>query len=416
MPAVPNLAPLWESARVGTEALRANPLRTLLATTGVVIGVTALTAAFAITDGVEAWSRALIARESSVQDVVVRPVTAVTINGRTVPVRGYPVFTPDDARAARAEVAHAARAALVVTGTAPIEAGSRRAVARLTLTTGAFDDFGGLPLAAGRFYSDAEVAHAAPVVVLGHRLARDLAGAHDPLWLVGRAVAVRGERREVIGVLARPAAGVDEDAVAFAPLRGGTALLDAPAAPVLRLKARSIEAVDSLHAATLDWLAQRHPRAVGKLEVAFYTQQLENTRQAMRLTRALLGFLVALILAVGGIGIMNVLLAAVAERTREIGIRKAVGARGRDIQAQFLVESVIVTGAGSAVGFVAGAALAFAGAAAFRHFVGSGVHPIVRPGTALLAAAAAVGVGLVFGTYPARRAARLSPVEAIARE
>jgi putative ABC transport system permease protein len=263
------------------------------------------------------------------------------------------------------------------------------------------------------------VARASPVVVLGHRLARELAEPRDPLWLVGRTVRLGGARREVVGVLAPPAAGPEPDLVAFAPLRGGAALLDPTRAappPALRLKARSIEAVDSLRAATVDWLAARYGRAVDKVDVSLATQQLENTRQGMRLTRLLLGFLVSLILAVGGIGIMNVLLASVAERTREIGVRKAVGARARDIQAQFLVESVAVTGVGSLIGFVVGVALAVAGTAVFRRVLGSGIYPVVRPATALLAVGAAVVVGLAFGTYPARRAARLSPVDALARE
>jgi putative ABC transport system permease protein len=329
------------------------------------------------------------------------------------------VFTPDDAAAARAEVPGAVRAALMLSGTAPIEAGDRRAAARLTVTTGAFDAFTGLPLAAGRFYTEAEVAHAAPVVVLGHRLAGELAGARDALWLVGRPVSVGGERLEVIGVLAPPAGGPEPDLVAFAPLRGGAGLLEAthpPRVAALRLKARSIEAVDTLRTAAIDWLAARYGADVEKVDVTLATQQLENTRKAMRLTRLLLGFLVSLILAVGGIGIMNVLLAAVAERTREIGVRKAVGARSRDIQAQFLVESVTVTAAGSAIGLAAGVALAVAGTAVFRHFLGSGIYPVLRPRTALLAVASAVVVGLVSGIYPARRAARLAPVDAIARE
>ena len=410
---------LLESARVGADALRANPLRTLLSTTGVVIGVAALVAAFAITDGVEVWSRALLARESSVQDVAVSPLTSVTVNGRTYPVRGYPVFTAEDAAAARAEVPGVVREALTLTGTAPVEHLDRRATAVLTVSTAGLVDFTGLPLAAGRFYTEPEVAHDAPVIVLGHRLAAELAGGRDALWLVGRVIKLRGEPREVIGVLAAPTVGDGADLVAFAPLRGGAALLDptrAPRVPTLRLKARSIEAVDTLRGATLDWLSSRYGRGIDKLRVQLATQQLENTREAMLLTRVLLGFLVSLILAVGGIGIMNVLLASVTERTREIGIRKAVGARGRDIQAQFLVESVTVTGAGSAIGFVGGLAIAFAGTALFRHFFGSDIHPVVRPVTALLAVLSAVAVGLVFGTYPARRAARLSPVEAIGRE
>jgi putative ABC transport system permease protein len=214
-------------------------------------------------------------------------------------------------------------------------------------------------------------------------------------------------------------AGTDSEMLAFAPLRRGAILLEPTRAPqlaTLRLKANSIEAVDTLRAATLDWLAERYGRGVEKVSVRLATQQLENTRQAMLLTRLLLGFLVGLILAVGGIGIMNVLLASVAERTREIGIRKAVGARARDVQTQFLVESLMVTGLGSAIGFTIGVVLAIGGTAVFRHSLGSDIHAILRPTTVLLAVLSAVITGVVFGTYPARRAARLSPVEAITRE
>ena len=413
-----NRAALLESARVGADALRENPTRTLLSTTGVVIGVAALVAAFAITDGVYVWSRQLIARESSVQDVAISPIASITINGRRYSVRGYPVFTEDDAAAAAAEVPGAVRQALTLTGQAPVEYLGHRASVLLTVSTAGLADFSGLVIMAGRFYTTPEVNHHAPVVVIGHKLAEELAGSHDPLWLVGQTVKVRGERREVIGVLASPVGG-ERDFVAFAPFRGGSALFErssAPLVPTLRLKARSIEAVDTLRSATMDWLAQRYGRAVGKLQVVVNTQQLENTRQAMLLTKLLLGMLVGLILAVGGIGIMNVLLAAVTERTREIGIRKAVGARARDIQLQFLVESVTVTGAGAALGFAAGLVLAFGGTAIFRHFLGSDIHPVVRLNTALLAVASAVTVGIVFGTYPAQRAASLSPIDAIARE
>lgn len=412
-----NLAALVESARVGTDALRANPLRTMLSTTGVVIGVAALVAAFAITDGVAVWSRDLIARESSVQDVTVTPITAVTVNGRRHTVRGYPRLGADDAEAAEREVPGVVRAALTQSGNAHAEHAGRRATVLLTASSAGLGDFAALVPVAGRFYTEAEVERGADVVVLGHHLARELAGARDAHWLVGRSITVGGERREVVGVLAAPAQGDTTDYVAFAPLRTGLASLESRApVPVLRLKARSIEAVDTLRAATVDWLAARYGQRVEKLRVGVANEQLANTRQALRLTRLLLGMLVGLILAVGGIGIMNVLLAAVAERTREIGIRKAVGARARDIQLQFLVESLTVTGAGAAVGFVAGLVLAFGGTALFRHFLGSDIHPVVRLETALLAVASAMLTGLAFGTYPARRAARLSPVDAIARE
>jgi putative ABC transport system permease protein len=414
-----NVATLIESARVGADSLRANPMRTVLSTTGVIIGVAALVAAFAITDGVDVWSRALIARESSVQDVAITPRTRETINGRSFAVRGYPVLTVEDARQAGLEVPGVSRHALTLVGTASTEHLDRRATARLTLSTASLADFAGLDLAAGRFFTQAEEAHGAPVIVLNYRLAEELAGVHDPLWLVGRAIRVSGQRREVTGVVAPVPGGEEGDLAAFAPIRGNEELLSpgsTPRVPTLRLKAHSIEAVDTLRAATIDWLAERFGRRMQKLDVTVGTQRLENTKQAILLSKLLLGLLVSLILAVGGIGIMNVLLAAVVERTREIGIRKAVGARRRDIQMQFLVEAVTVTGVGSAIGFVAGIVLAEAGTAGFRYWSGARIYPVLHLSTAALAIGAAVTVGLVFGTYPARRAASLSPVEAIARE
>ena len=120
---------------MGVDALRTNPLRTLLSTTGVVIGVAALVAAFAITDGVEVWSRALIARESSVQDVAVSPVTSRTVNGRSYALRGYPVFTPDDAACGRRGDSRCSRPRAPLTGTAPVEHLDRRANVLLTLST-----------------------------------------------------------------------------------------------------------------------------------------------------------------------------------------------------------------------------------------------------------------------------------------
>jgi putative ABC transport system permease protein len=399
--------------------LRTNPTRTTLSTTGVIIGVAALVAAFSITDGVDLWARALIARESSVQDVSITPRTSTVVAGRTIPLSGYPVLTAEDAERAKSEIPGVAQYALTLTGSAPVEYLDHRATALLTLSTASLADFTTLDVLGGRFFTPSEVTHSAPVIVLGHRLAEELAGGRDALWLIGRAIKVSGRRREVVGVLAPPAVGPEPDLAAFAPIRGGESLLDPTRdvrVPTLRLKARSIEAVEDLRTQVLNWLAEQYGTRVDKLNVEVGTQRLENTRQAMLLTKLLLGLLAGLILAVGGIGIMNVLLAAVAERTREIGIRKAVGARRADIQTQFLVESVTVTGAGSVIGFVVGVVLAQAGTAVFRLWAHAPIYPVMHLSTGLLAAGSAITVGLIFGTYPARRAAELAPVDAIARE
>ena len=384
-----------------------------------IIGVAALVAAFAITDGVAAWSRDMLARESSVQDVAITPVTMEIVNGRTRRVRGYPVFEAEDADRAGAEVPGVMRYALTLNATAPVEYLDRRASAQLTLSTAGLADFGGMTVGFGRYFTDAEVARAAPVIVLGHRLAEELAGERDPLWLIGRTVRLAGQQREVIGVLAAPTGGPEPDLVAFAPIRGSSEVIGPSSMQrqaTLRLKAHSIEAVDTLRSKTMDWLAERYGLKASKLRIETGSERLENTRQGILLSKLLLGLLSALMLAVGGIGIMNVLLAAVAERTREIGIRKAVGASARDIHAQFLMESISVTGVGSAIGFILGVLIAAGGTAVFRIVAHAPIYPVVRPMTAVLAIASAVIVGLVFGTYPARLASKLSPVDAIARE
>src|SRR6476646_28005 len=152
-----NAAALIESARVGADSLRTNPTRTTLSTTGVIIGVAALVAAFSITDGVDLWARALIARESSVQDVAITPRTTAEVAGRTVPLTGYPILTTEDAERAKSEIPGVAQYALTLTGSAPVEFGDRRATALLTLSTASLADFTSIEVLAGRFFAPSEV-------------------------------------------------------------------------------------------------------------------------------------------------------------------------------------------------------------------------------------------------------------------
>src|SRR6185436_10602724 len=157
--------------------------------------------------------------------------TQVRVRGRSLPVRGYPELTLEDAQRAQAEVPGVIRYALMLNGRTEAEHLGSRATVQLTLGTASLADFAGLRLAGGRFFTPAEETHGAPVIVLGHRTATELAGVHDALWLVGRTIRVGDERREVLGVLEAPAGGDEPDLVAFAPLRGGQALLEPTAAP-----------------------------------------------------------------------------------------------------------------------------------------------------------------------------------------
>jgi putative ABC transport system permease protein len=184
------------------------------------------------------------------------------------------------------------------------------------------------------------------------------------------------------------------------------------------VQAPSVGDVPMVKRAVEGWVAARWPAARGafKVEQAASPERVEQMRRGILAFKLFTGAIVGISLLVGGIGIMNVLLSSVTERTREIGIRKTTGARARDILEQFLAESVVITGVGAALGAGLGLGGAFAITALIRHFAKVPIHAAVTFWTLLIAVGVSVAVGLVFGTYPARRAAGLSPIEAIRHE
>lgn len=412
----PRRTTMLQSIAIGIDSLREHPLRTLLSTTGIVIGVLALVATFAITDGVDRWSRALIERESSVQDIVVTTRRSLEVDGRVQRLHHVPVFTLDDWSATQHAIPHVVNVVLTLTGKATVGSKVRRD-ALVTASTANLPWFGGLETRQGRYFTEVEVQRDADVIVLNDRLAAELAAPHAPGWLLGRSIRVGDSHRTVIGILG-PRPG-ETDLVAFVPAGrrfGGESVGDADLVPVLRFKAASVERVPEARDAVVDWLAQRFPREREALEVSVGLERLQRAAQGILLTKLIFGLLVLFMLAIGGIGIMNVLLASVAERAREIGIRRAVGARGIDVLVHFLAESVAIAVGGSAIGALLGVGVAIGAAAGFRHFTGAPIVPVFTPLTVLFVVLAAVAVGIAFGTYPARLAARLTPVQAIQRE
>jgi len=185
----------------------------------------------------------------------------------------------------------------------------------------------------------------------------------------------------------------------------------------LLLTAPSIEAVASTRTVLERWAAQNFG-ASWKDRVSIVTDEsrVEQARKGLLLFKVFMGALMSISLIVGGIGIMNVLLSSVIERTREIGIRKATGAAQRHILWQFLCESVAITGVGSMIGLVIGVGAAFGITAIMRRVANAPIQAWLSLSTVLVAIGASVLVGLVFGLYPAMRAARLSPIDAIHHE
>jgi putative ABC transport system permease protein len=202
--------------------------------------------------------------------------------------------------------------------------------------------------------------------------------------------------------------------VPLADADGAMVPASTPRPRTLHLLAQRVEDVAALRDLAIGWATGRNPAWADQVVVAATgRQRLETINQGILIFKILMGAFTAISLVVGGIGIMNVLLASVIERTREIGVRRSVGAKRRDLLLQFLAESVAISVVGALLGAALGIAAAFAATAVMRAKTGALVFAAVTWETVAVSIGAALVVGLVFGVYPALRAARLSPVEAV---
>ncbi len=411
-----NLASL-ASVGIGLDTLRVNPLRTVLSTLGVIIGVASLVAILSLGDGMERLGRQEIERTTDVQTVALQPQLTEEIDGQTVPRTDFPVFTVHDAdELSRLPGVGGVSLTLQGAGVAEGPAGNRRPVT-LVASLASNATFQRLEFASGRYFTEVEVDRNAPVAVLSNKLARELSANGEVDGLVGTMIRLNGEPRRVIGIL--NSFRGERARLAYVPIRSARAILPPtgrPRAPAIFLKAATVEGVAAVQAIGEDWLARRYGRWEGRVKVETSAARLEQVRRGMNTFKLFLGAITGISLVVGGIGIMNVLLASVTERTREIGVRKALGARSRDVMMQFLAESVAISGIGSGIGVVLGVSAAFGITAVVRAQSEAQLYASFSGQSLLVVAVAALVVGIAFGIYPALRASRLSPIDAIRHE
>jgi putative ABC transport system permease protein len=272
----------------------------------------------------------------------------------------------------------------------------------------------------GRLFTPAEAEDGAPVAIIGYKLAVDLTANKPTESAIGLDLAFTGGTVRVIGIQESvPGERLLSVVVPFAIAERLMVAVPQPRARTLALNAPKVEDVLAVKAQAEAWADRRNPewRPNGQISIASQgLDRLVAMNQGILVFKILMGAFTAISLIVGGIGIMNVLLASVAERTKEIGVRKAAGARRRDIVVQFLAESVVISLAGAVIGAVLGIAGAFLVTYIMRTQTMAQVYAAVTWQTLSVAMGAAVLVGLVFGMYPALKAANLSPVEAMRYE
>jgi putative ABC transport system permease protein len=411
---------LVTSLGVGFDTLRANPLRTILSTLGIIIGVAALVAVLSVGDGMERLAREQLGRTTDLQ--------RIQVSGRQFRiVDGTPIPQPNPARIGEVEAASLQRALgdsvqvnLMMAGSSLVTIASDTTphAAQVQGLLAIDQSMADSMLAAGRYFTAEEGASGAPVVTVSYRLASDFARGRQPRDIVGDTLLFLGQPRTVIGVL--KAVEADRSRRAIMPSRAvaGAVIAGATERPAqLLITSSTLEGVAPTRAATEQWAAAQFGAGWrDRVSVVSDESRLEQATRGLLLFKIFMGALMSISLLVGGIGIMNVLLSSVIERTREIGIRKATGAAQRDILWQFLGESVAITGVGSMIGLLLGITAAFTITAIMRKLANAPIQAWLSASTVIVAIGASVVVGLAFGLYPALRAARLSPIDAIHHE
>ena len=404
---------LLETLRVAVHALLRNKLRSFLTALGVIIGVGAVIAMVAIGEGAKARVEESFASMGA-NLLIILPGTT-TAGGAQGGFGSMPTLTWDDLKAIQTEVPSVHYAAPSLRSTAQVLSEDQNWTTSVTGTTPDYFAIRNWPVASGALFTDSDVESGSKLVLLGQTVSDKLFGPHvDP---VGRTVRIKNIPFDVVGLLAEKGqspTGQDYDDAVFVPestfqakIQGG---LHKYISGVIFVSATSAETTSHAETQITSLLRDRHHIANGvddDFSIRNLAEMASAQQEGTRTLTTLLASIAAVSLLVGGIGIMNIMLVSVTERTREIGLRMAIGARSRNILAQFLVEALALSLAGGLIGVVVGLGVAYRLAAQF------GWPTLVRPSIILIAVGFSALVGIGFGLYPAQKASRLDPIQAL---
>jgi len=409
---------LLAALRSAWRALAANTLRSILTMLGIIIGVAAVITMIAVGSG--ATERVQAQMKGLGSNIMLVVPGGVSQAGVRLGAQTRQRLTEEDALAIAFEIPEVQVAAPMSRTSGQIVGGNTNWGTTIYGVTNDFLEARDWGLMSGRQFDTAELAGSAKVAWMGATVARELFGEQDP---VDQVVRVRGVPMKIIGVLAskgQNSMGQDQDDVLMMPIStlrnriwGGDASSRLKRVGTILVKVREGQNMKTVEENIKDLLRQRFKVPVGTEDpfaVRNLTEILQAQEEASRIMTLLLAAVAGISLIIGGIGIMNIMLVSVTERTREIGLRMAVGARGKDILAQFLIEAVTLSLIGGAFGVLLGAAATW-GVGSF-----AGWQVSMSASSIVLAVGFSAFVGVFFGFYPARRASHLLPIQALRYE
>jgi putative ABC transport system permease protein len=403
------------TVRISLRALRANKMRSALTMLGIVIGVGAVIAMLAI--GAGARERVSAEIDSMGSNLLIVFSGSTSSGGARMGAGSDPTITLQDAEAIKRECPAVLDVGPSHSGTAQVVYGNQNWSTIVIGTTPSLLDIREWQIAKGRPLTEQDDRSISKVCVLGKTVVDNLFGGIDP---VGKVVRIKKVPFTVIGVLGskgQTMMGQDQDDIIYVPISTAQKKLFRPAFPgmiqFMMIKARSVEELDNAEQQINDLLRQRHrigPLQQDDFTVKNLTQMMQTAVNIARIMTLLLGAIASISLLVGGIGIMNIMLVSVTERTREIGIRIAVGAKTWDILLQFIIEAVTLSVIGGGIGIIFGQA----GSIAVAKF--AGLPLIISPLAIAVAFGFSAAVGVFFGFYPAYKASLLNPIDALRYE
>jgi putative ABC transport system permease protein len=403
--------------RIAFRALQVNKVRSALTMLGIVIGVAAVIATVAVGSGATQRVRQQIASIGS--NIIIIIPGSMTSSGLHLGTGNAITLTESDARELTTQCPEIAAAAPTVRGSAQVVYGDSNWATAIVGTVASFLTIRDLTVAQGAPFTDHDVDSAAKVALLGQTVVDNLFSGADP---VGQIIRIKQVPFTVAGVLTRKGqslTGQDQDDIILLPISTakrkvlGIRSANADAVNSIMMQAKDSSQIHAAQDAATGLLRQRHHLQPGQ-EDDFSIRNMEEVFAAQEASSRVMSLMLAAVasvsLIVGGIGIMNIMLVSVRERTREIGLRQAVGAKTKDILTQFLVEATTLSIAGGVVGIIVGitASIVISKFASWQTVVGVGA--------VLLAVFFSALVGITFGYYPARKAAYLDPIEALRYE